>query len=319
MKVVLGLDTSCYTTSVAIVSLSGELVSSQRKMLEVEQGKRGLRQSEAVFLHEKQISPLIEKLRGDFFDMEIVAVCASATPRKDEGSYLPVFTAGLSHAESIAAALGVPVYRTNHQMGHIYAARYETGLADESFLAFHLSGGTTDLLSVDGDEITLLGTSLDLHAGQLVDRIGVALSLPFPSGPSLEKEARGNTPSSVIPVSMEKGTASCHLSGAEAALMRLIGEGRLTKGQIAIEVYDLLVRSAARMLEAGLNEKKQKSLLVAGGIASSPLFREMLAARLKKLRIPIKVYFGRPELSGDNAAGVALIGLQKYLSKQEEQ
>lgn len=300
------------------MSLSGQLISSQRKMLEVEQGKRGLRQSEAVFIHEKQISPLIVKLRGEFFDMEIVAVCASTAPRKGEDSYLPVFMAGLSHAEAISAALGVPCYKTNHQMGHIRAAMYGTGLSQDSFLAFHLSGGTTDLLSVNGDDISLLGTSLDLHAGQLVDRIGVMLGLPFPSGPSLEELARSAVPMSILPVSIERGTASCHLSGAEAALARLIKENELSKEQIAIEVYDLLVRSAIRMLEAGLKKQGANSLLVAGGIASSELFRKMLAERMKKRRTPIKLYFGRPELSGDNAVGVALIGLDKYLSQREE-
>lgn len=127
---------------------------------------------------------------------------------------MPVFLAGDAQARSLAAALGVPCFHSTHQRGHIAAASLDSGVMPGDLLAFHLSGGTTDLLALQGDELTLLGTSLDLHAGQMVDRVGVALGLPFPAGPYLEELAVKGASSALLPVSMTDGGLSCHLSGA---------------------------------------------------------------------------------------------------------
>ncbi|MBQ8653879.1 MAG: O-sialoglycoprotein endopeptidase, partial [Clostridia bacterium] len=188
-RVVIGLDTSCYTTSAAAVTTDGRVIASCRKLLPVKEGERGLRQSEAVFIHVRQLPGRLEELAQHIRGMEIAAVCVSRTPRDEEESYMPVFNAGDAQGRGLAAMLGVPCFASTHQRGHIAAAKVDSGIHEGDLLAVHLSGGTTELLSLRGEELTLLGGTLDLHAGQVVDRTGVALGLPFPAGPHLEKLA----------------------------------------------------------------------------------------------------------------------------------
>ena len=248
--VVLGFDTSCYTTSVAAVDLAGNPVVSCRKLLPVAMGERGLRQSDALFIHVRQLPGLVEELAEQIRGREIVAVCASTKPREDENSYMPVFQAGDAQARGVAALLGVPCFASNHQRGHIEAALVGTGIPEGPLLAAHLSGGTTELVQYDGEHVTLIGGSHDLHAGQVVDRTGVALGLAFPAGPHLEELARRGASQARLPVSMEDGGLYCHLSGAETQIQRWIQREALPPEDIAREVYDLLARTVARMVVA---------------------------------------------------------------------
>jgi len=308
----LGLDTSCYTTSCALCAPGAE-PRQARRLLPVPAGERGLRQSEAVFAHVRQLSCLLPGLL-EGADAPIGCVCASSSPRDGEGSYMPVFQVGLSQGKSIAAALHVPFYQTTHQRGHIAAAEFQSGLSAEKFLALHLSGGTTDVLFKEGDRLSPIGASADLHAGQLVDRVGVALGLPFPAGPHLEKLARMGTCENIVPVSMEKDGLTCHLSGAEAHLRRLIAAGA-KREDVAAEVYGVLCRTVLRLLMGAAEKTGARDALLAGGVISSALLREMLLRRNEKRRSGLRLYFGRPEFSGDNAVGCALIGL-KNLEKE---
>lgn len=301
---VLGIDTSCYTTSAA-VALNGTILSFGRKLLPVEKGERGLRQSEAVFAHLKQLPDVVGQVM-DALDVPPGAVCVSASPRDGEDSYMPVFRTGLSFARVLSSCLKIPLFTTTHQRGHIRAAQIDSGLEDETFLAVHLSGGTTDVLWVRADgQIELMGSSLDLHAGQLVDRTGVRLGLPFPSGKELEKLALSGRSAQRVPVSMEGG--SCHLSGCETRLQQLMAQG-LSPEDTAAEVYSVLSRTVLRMLCAAAEKSGIRRCLIAGGVASSGLLRTLLDERNRKKGLGLELYYGRPEYSSDNAAGVALIG-----------
>ncbi len=314
-RIVIGFDTSCYTTSVAAVTVEGAVIASCRKLLSVKLGERGLRQSEAVFTHVRQLPERLEELSPLIRDCEIAAVCASARPRDEAESYMPVFHAGDAQARGLSAMLGVPCFFTTHQRGHIEAAKVDSGIEPGDLLAVHLSGGTTELLSLVGDELTLLGGTLDLHAGQVVDRTGVALGLPFPAGPHLEKLAVNGTSRASLTVATKNGGLHCHLSGAETQIQRVIAAGSMRKEDIAREVYDLLSRTVAKMILAGYDKTGIDQVLIAGGVASSNLFRELITARLHKQKRDLRVCFGKPEYSGDNAVGVALIGAKMLREK----
>lgn len=315
MRAVLGFDTSCYTTSVALVSEQGDVLCAARKLLAVDKGERGLRQSEGLFQHVRNLPELVAEVARGAQGVQIAAVSASTRPRPAEESYMPVFRAGEGQARAAAALLCAPFYAFSHQEGHVRAALVDSGVdRSRPFLALHLSGGTTELLLADGGNLTLLGGSLDLHAGQLVDRIGVRLGLPFPAGPELEKLARRATASGLLGASV-KGIDCC-LAGAENSVVRLLEEG-LTPEQAAAEVYDLLSRTIIRQIEAACAATHCRQALLAGGVASSSLLREMLSARAKRRRLNCALRFARPELSGDNAVGVALLGAEKLTAGKE--
>lgn len=311
-QIVIGLDTSCYTTSVAAVTVEGQVLASCRKLLPVKEGERGLRQSEAVFIHVRQLPERLEELAAYTQGHEIVAVCASRQPRDEEESYMPVFQVGDAQARGLAAMLGVPCFASTHQRGHVAAAMVDSGVAEGDLMAVHLSGGTTELLSLRGDELTLLGGTLDLHAGQFVDRVGVALGLPFPAGPHLEKLAVAGRSEAKLPANMADQDLHCHFSGAETQVQRWIKQGAMPKEDIAREVYDLLARTVSRMILAGSRDTGIRQVLIAGGVASSQLFRQLVTERIHKKDKGFRVCFGRPEYSGDNAVGAALIGAKKY-------
>lgn len=141
--VVIGIDTSCYTTSAAAVTLEGEVILSSRQLLPVKTGDCGLRQSEMVFHHTRQLPERIRQVAEAVGEDHIAAVCASARPRDDEDSYMPAFHVGDAAAQSISALLRVPCFASTHQRGHIYAARVDSGIPAGDLLAVHLSGGTT--------------------------------------------------------------------------------------------------------------------------------------------------------------------------------
>ena len=312
-KVVLGIDTSCYTTSLAAVDLDGQVLGSFRKLLPVAPGQRGLRQSEAVFTHVRQLPDMFARMHEALGAVDIACVCASSKPRDDDQSYMPVFQVGDAQARILSSALGIPYFTSSHQQGHIAAARLGTQTEHAAhFLALHLSGGTMEMLRVDKDCLSLIGGTLDLHAGQLVDRTGVALGLPFPSGPHLETLARKGQSEARLPVSMEQGDLYCHLSGAETRVMQWIREETLSREDLAREVYDFLARTVLRLLRGGMQETGFTQALLAGGVASSALFRELLTLRVRKSLPDMQLSFGKPEYSGDNAVGIAQIGLQKY-------
>jgi len=316
--VVIGFDTSNYRTSVAAVTLDGEILVNHRELLPVTSGERGLRQSDAVFAHIRQLRNSEEALREALKGSRIAAVAASTRPRDGETSYMPVFQVGYTAGSLLAAALNVPFYETTHQRGHLAAAMAGTGLEkEERLLAVHLSGGTTDLLVMDADSVTQIGGSADLHAGQLVDRAGVAMGLTFPSGEELEELAALGHSEGRLGCSMEDRDLVCHLSGAETKVQQWIRDGSLPREDVACEIYDLLARTLVRMLKAGTEKTGIRKALVTGGVAASALLRQLMEQRRMKTRGCPDIVFGRPEMSGDNAAGVAMIGAERYRSCQK--
>lgn len=313
MNAVLGIDTSCYTTSMALADAdTGKIWACERALLPVRDGECGLQQSAGVFEHVRQIPAIAQRLFDKAPQAVPVAVCASTVPRStQEDSYMPVFRVGESMARVLAAAYHVPFYATSHQDGHIRAALIDSGLDVHSdFLVLHLSGGTTEMLCYRQGDLSIVGGSSDLQAGQLVDRIGVKLGLPFPSGPALEQLALRGQAKGEVGVSM-KG-CFCQLSGAETRLSRWIDAGEHAPEDIAAEVYDLLCRSILRMVQAGLEETGLSVALLAGGVASSAHLRRLIQGRIEKRRLRMRVSFARPEYAGDNAVGVALIGRERY-------
>lgn len=193
MKVYLGLDTSCYTTSCALVNSEGEIIGEAKKLLEVKAGARGLQQSQMVFQHTRALPELIKQLPSG---VQLAGIGVSAFPRREKDSYMPAFLVGRGMAHSLGHLQNIPVYEFSHQENHILAALRDLKyVPTEPFYGLHVSGGTTELLYCEPSRetfftATLVSDALDLHGGQFVDRIGVALDLPFPAGPHMENLAK---------------------------------------------------------------------------------------------------------------------------------
>lgn len=322
----LGLDTSFYTTSVAAVDLNGSLLAERHALLPVQEGERGLRPQESVFLHVKALPDLYEAVLAEVREQAAgpapVAVAASVRPLPQPDSYLPVFRVSEAFGRTAAAAWQVPFLPTTHQEGHLLAGAWSGGmpLAD-GFVAAHLSGGTTDVLDVapqpDGSlSIVRLGEGLDLHVGQFIDRVGVALGLPFPAGPALEQlaaRAAGDDgdqvviPSQAVIPSHADG-ASLSFSGPEAAALRLIARGTQPEA-VAHAVLACVARSVEKAIRWALQTTGRKSVLLVGGVAANGYLRRTLKARLAA-----DVWFGDPRFSTDNAVGVALRGRAAWLA-----
>lgn len=300
---IIGIDTSCYTTSVAVIGENGVLHAERRQMLRVKPGKRGLRQSEAVFQHLQNFPRLVEDLKIS----QVKAVIASSRPRPVSGSYLPVFKVGAALGETLARVMGVAFFETSHQEGHLRAGFFDRELPDGPFLAWHLSGGTTELLLVKGVkggfDICKVGGSSDLQVGQFVDRIGVALGGPFPAGAYLEKLARQSDTLESLPVAIKDLTIS--FSGPDSAAKRLLDAG-ITPPELARRVFNCIVHAIAEVTAAAADRFRVDRVLLAGGVASADLIRTAL---LKEAVLKdVGLIFAPKELSGDNAVGVGLIG-----------
>ncbi|MEA4882870.1 MAG: O-sialoglycoprotein endopeptidase [Clostridia bacterium] len=309
MQASLGLDTSCYTTSVALVS-GDDLVFDGRIPLRVPDGACGLRQSDALFQHVRNLPALIGEAFGAAREggFEVSNVAASAWPRRAEGSYMPVFMASAGYGRSIASALSARCVEVSHQEGHIAAASWSAGMDQNGgFLALHLSGGTTELLSVHGVfESDLIGGTEDLNAGQFVDRVGVALGIPFPAGPGLEAMARG-CPGGALRLPVAVRGLSVSFSGPCSAALRSVQAGARTE-DIALAVFDCIGRSMSSLCAAGLMHTGANCVLAAGGVASNSIVREIMTTSIGSLVPGAQVRFAEPAYSGDNAVGAALLG-----------
>lgn len=309
-KVVLGIDTSNYTTSVAIVSLDGMLVANLKRPLPVKAGDRGLRQSDAVFAHTVNIPDIMNEAGALLNECEIVAIGVSEKPRNQVGSYMPCFLSGVASAESISNCLKVPLYRFSHQCGHIMAAIYssgESGLLNGEFGAFHISGGTTELVRVTPDDLgfnaELIGGTADLNAGQIIDRIGVYLGLRFPAGPALENEALKNT-MKIPKKKISSVGATVNLSGLENMAIKLYND-TLDTSLTAAFVFDYLGRAIATMIDAYRERYGEGKIVCAGGVMCNGIIKKMLSEKYD-------VCFAEPSMSADNAVGIAALALRAY-------
>lgn len=306
----LGIDTSNYTTSGA--KYDGSAVTGNlRRLLPVPEGARGLRQSDAVFHHTRQLPDI---LCGLLPDGDIEAIGASVSPTGAEGSYMPCFLVGKGTARVLGAALKVPVYEFSHQQGHIAAALYSAGrldLLEREFLAFHVSGGTTEGLIVSpggagGPRVTLAARSLDLKAGQAVDRVGVALGLAFPCGPELERLALGWT-DKVRARPVMRG-ADCSLSGIENQCLDMIRKGR-PKEEVARHCLEAITAALTGMCSALLAGRGDLPVVFSGGVCADSILRDSLSGRFG-------AYFAEPGFSADNAAGTAILAYLAYRARR---
>ena len=297
----LGIDTSNYRTSAALYDAESKTWKNSGRLLDVPLGTLGLRQSDALFQHTLHLHEMIAALPAG---VEIEAVGVSTKPRAVEGSYMPCFLAGVNVARSVAHVLGVPVYECSHQQGHLAAAAFSADalyLLEEEFYAWHLSGGTTELLHVSPGENGLctaecIGGTSDLAAGQVVDRCGVLLGLPFPAGAALEELAKESTSKEYFRPRVTECRFS--LSGVENKFKKLHEDGA-APADIASFTLHTVLAAVEKSTEQALKQKRLP-VLCAGGVMSNRVLQNRMKERFG-------ARFAEPVLSGDNAVGAAIL------------
>ena len=347
-KCALGIDTSNYKTSVAVVTESGKIVSDRRIFLNVKEGALGLRQSEALFQHTVNLPGLLEEVIGDVrtAGCQLGIVAASAAPRPQAGSYMPAFLAGMGAGRAAAAAAGCPYVEFSHQEGHIMAVKFYSSLSGApAHISMHLSGGTTELLyvkdnicagsDVDTDlvsamdsvptmDIEICGGSLDISFGQLLDRAGQKMGFDFPAGEKIDGLALEYADSEHLRTSESKAirlpaikviNGRINLSGIETAVKKTVDAG-CDHGELSFELMEAASKAIIDMAEYGCRKYGIKDVLLAGGVASSAYLRRTAESYMKAGRADsdgqgINIVFGKPELSSDNAVGTALLGAMR--------
>lgn len=305
----LGIDTSNYTTSAAVLLNDGEKAYQSKKLLPVKSGELGLRQSEAVFHHTKQLPEILRGLFG-VSKSGFCAIGVSTKPRNSANSYMPCFLCGKSAAYSASLAANIPVYETSHQTGHILAALYSAQalqLINQPFYAYHISGGTTDLLfCTPNDEniinIERIGGSADLNAGQAVDRIGVAMGLGFPAGALLEAAAL-KSDKKYNPKASVKG-CECSLSGVENKCIKMLNDGEI-KENVARFCLDIIANAILNTAKNALAQKPYP-IVFAGGVMSNSIISQKIKSEIANS------FFAKPEFSCDNAVGCAIFAAIKH-------
>ena len=326
-EVVIAFDTSNYTTSVAVVDMEGRVLSDKRRLLFVKSEERGLRQSDALFQHVKNLPELVELAMAEVGAVEVKIVAASSRPRRVEGSYMPVFLAGEGMARSIAASYSLPLEIFSHQEGHIAAARININeFSDKSLqgLAFHLSGGTGEILLTKGHiPVKIVGGTRDISFGQLLDRIGTALGMKFPSGAEMDRIATINKScinyhysrsgniiieDGILPL-IKVDNGFVNLSGIESAGQRIINKGRTDTTKLITELFFCVGDALKNMILNAAEITGTDNVTLAGGVAAS----EFLKDYLTKTIAPdiLKIYFSEPRYSVDNAVGIALLAIDR--------
>ena len=312
-KAWLGIDTSNYTTSVSAITEDGRLYNIKIP-LTVKSNERGLRQSDAVFLHTKNLpqamQSLMREIKNDYTDsIDFQAVGVSTRPRPIEGSYMPCFLSGVSVANGISCAADIPMFGFSHQEGHIRAALYGANAdAPDMFYSFHLSGGTCELLEVRRDGVgfteRIIADSADITLGQLVDRTGVAMGLNFPCGVQLEKLAENSSKNYKPKI---KGDVRINLAGFENITSKMLADGEAHE-DIASYVFCVVREAVKKMLEK--REDTTLPVLFAGGVSGSLLLQKSISEFCNAL-------FSPSDLTSDNAVGIALMTKEKFLKESK--
>lgn len=314
----LGLDTSAYTTSMALVDHNEKLLVDQRFLLPVKKGSLGLRQSEAVFSHILNFPRLWQQERKVLNNAFLAAVACSVRPRPVDESYMPVFKVSEAFGLFLAQTMGLNYLPSSHQEGHVIAGLWSAGLKQGRYLILHLSGGTTEILSSEETEpgllkLQLLGGTADLNAGQFIDRLGQAMELGFPAGPKLERLASKSRNKSIkLPLAVKGSNIS--FSGPASHAERLLEQG-CSREDLARAIEKCIADSLSVAVRGSMLKANDcQGLLAVGGVSANIYIR----SRLKEKLSGWNIFFARPEYAPDNAVGLAVQAARRSGENREE-
>jgi N6-L-threonylcarbamoyladenine synthase len=301
-KISLGIDTSCYTTSLVAIDQNNHILFEDRISLEVKDGHLGLRQSQAFFQHIRNLPILYEKCLNVIDPANIGSVCVSSQPRNVKDSYMPVFTAGVNLGKIMAKSLKCQYLEISHQENHLLAVAFDH-LLPETFIGVHISGGTSEILKVNNKErmfSEIIGKSLDLSFGQLIDRIGLYMGLAFPCGKKLDQLR--TDPKNRYQLKLSIKELSFNLSGFENKLKGFYDQDHdLSKVSNTLFYYLALILS--QVLKEALRDSNLETVVLSGGVSANSYLREFLVKTIDAC-----VIFPEIPYATDHALGNAYYG-----------
>lgn len=321
---ILGIESSCDETAVSIIreengeiKILSNIVSSQ---FDIHKEFGGVVPELAARAHVEKIDMIAEKaiFESKINLDEIDAVAATAGP-----GLIVCLTVGLNFGKTIAASLDKPFIAVNHLEGHALSPKLN-GSLEYPYLLLLISGGHTQYLSVGGlGNYKRLGTTIDDALGEAFDKTAKIIGIEFPGGPQIEKYAeegdknRFNLPKPIL----NRGGCNLSFAGLKTAILRIQSEIKTEKDKFDLAasfqktIEEILIEKTKKAFEIYLNENKtsKNSFVVAGGVAANKGIKEKLTKLSKENKF--ECIFPDISLCSDNAAMIALVGLEKFKKK----
>jgi tRNA N6-adenosine threonylcarbamoyltransferase len=311
---VLGIETSCDETAVAVVEDGGKIlanpISSQAHLHEK---FGGVVPEVASRAHLESINPMIElalrEAQISFSGVDAVAVTIGP-------GLVGALLVGIAAAKAVSFALDVPLIGVNHLEGHVFANVLERGPIAEPFVAFVVSGGHTMLVHVPEPHVyRLLGQTLDDAAGEAFDKIARFIGLGFPGGPELDKLAQHGDPNAVrFPRAATDRDYDFSLSGLKTAVVRHVKAQR-ARGEetppadLAASFQEAVVEVQVDKTIAAALDMGVRLIVMGGGVVANTRLRALMSARAEESAL--ELYMPAPELCTDNAAMIACAGYSR--------
>ena len=320
---VLGIESSCDETSVAVISddkLKANLISSQ----DFHKKYGGVVPELSSRAHLQIVNPLVkDALKISNLELKnIDLICATAGP-----GLIGALLVGLTYAKGLAYSLQKPFVGVNHIEGHIYSGFLMEEQPEFPYLAMVVSGGHTLLLLVESfTDIKKLGSTVDDAAGEAFDKVSKMIGLGYPGGPKIQKFAEQGDENKIdFPIADLKDPYNFSFSGLKTAVLRYIQKKYIDTSKIpeedlpdiAASFQKAVIQALVQKAEKAIQNYKLKSISLVGGVAANKKLREEFSILAEKYRK--KLVIPAFQFCGDNAAMIAFRGLKLYETGQKDE
>jgi len=315
---VLGIETSCDETSVAIVKNGREIISNIiSSQIDIHKRFGGVVPEVASRMHLEAINNIVQEAL-ESADMKLDDIDAIAVTKGP--GLVGALLVGISEAKALSYVTKKPLIGVNHMKGHICSAFITNKELKPPFICLLISGGHTYLVHVkDFNDMKVVGRTIDDACGEAYDKVARCLGMPYPGGPQVEKMAKlGNENAIDFPrVMLDKDSYNFSFSGLKTAVLNYLNSKKQKNEEICKEdvcasfqraVFDVLIFKTQKLMK----EKNINTIVVAGGVSANNTLRE----EIKKLseNNNYKYYFPEKILCTDNAAMIASSGYYEYIN-----
>ena len=306
---VLGIETSCDETSVAIYDSNKGIIGSKIfSQIDIHSKFGGVVPELASRNHLLKVKPLFDEVieKSGIFHKDLDLIGVTSSP-----GLIGALFVGLSFAKGLGYSNNIPVIPINHLTGHILSAEMENEELSTPYAGLIISGGHTHLYYVDeAYNFELLSNTIDDAIGESFDKVTKMLGFTYPGGPFIEKEAlKGDENKVPYPIPMPKSD-NFSFSGLKTAVLNSINKNRYNKSDVAASFQKTAVDALILKVFRLLKKKNIKDLVIAGGVACNGYLRKRFNDESSKKGI--NIYFPSPKLCTDNGDMIAFAAYKLY-------